>query len=74
MPLRKVPEGLLVPPVPKDEDEQEGDELSEIDYARKLFTEERLSEAFFICRRLAAEGDLEARTLAEHIREVMIGE
>ena len=54
-----------------DDDEQEGDELSEIDYARKLFTEERLSEAFFICRRLAAEGDSEAKSLAEQIREVM---
>ena len=54
-----------------DDDEQEGDELSEIDYARKLFTEERLSEAFFICRRLAAQGDSEAKSLAEQIREVM---
>ena len=33
----------------------------------------KASEAFFICRRLAAEGDLEARTLAEQIREVMNG-
>ena len=60
--------------IAKDDDEQEVDELSEIEYARKLFTEERLSEASFICRRLAAEGDLEARTLAEQIREVMNGE
>ena len=60
--------------IPKNEDEKEVDELSEIDYARKLFTEERLSEAFFICRRLAAEGDSEAKSLAEKIREVMNSE
>jgi len=56
----------------KEEEEVGG--LSEIDYARKLFTEERLSEAFFICRRLAAEGDSEAKSLAEKIREAMNSE
>jgi len=56
------------------EEEEEGGGLSEIDYARKLFTEERLSEAFFICRRLAAEGDSEAKSLAEQIREAMNSE
>ena len=34
--------------IAKDDYEQEVDELSEIDYARKLFEKERLSEAFFI--------------------------
>ena len=57
-----------------DGDDDEGGGLSEIDYAKKLFTEERLSEAFFICRRLAAEGDSEAKSLAEQIREAMNSE
>ncbi len=57
--------------IKKDGDEQEVNELTEIDYARKLYTEERLSEAFFICRRLAAEGDSEAKSLAEQIRGAM---
>ena len=52
-------------------DSKEELKISEKDYARQLFTEQRLSEAFFIARRLAAEGDSEAKLLAEQIREEM---
>ena len=46
----------------------------ELENARQLFSEQRLSEAFFIARRLAAEGDSDAKLLAEQIREVMSSE
>lgn len=51
--------------------QQEEKELSELEYARNLYNLERFSEAFFIARRLAAEGDNEAKRLAERIREAI---
>lgn len=51
--------------------QQKEKELSELEYARNLLNLERFSEAFFIARRLAAEGDNEAKRLAERIREAM---
>ncbi len=44
---------------------------SELSRAMRLADEGRHSEAFFIARRLAAEGDTEAQTFAESIREAM---
>ena len=44
---------------------------SELERAMRLADEGRHSEAFFIARRLAAEGDAEAQTFAESIREAM---
>ena len=44
---------------------------SELDRAMRLADEGRHSEAFFIARRLAAEGDTEAQSFAESIREAM---
>lgn len=44
---------------------------SELDRAMRLADEGRHSEAFFIARRLAAEGDAEAQSFAESIREAM---
>ena len=49
-------------------------EIYELENARQLFSDQRLSEAFFIARRLAAEGDSDAKLLAEQIREVMSSE
>ena len=49
----------------------ENTELSELDYAKQLFEKDRLPEAFFIARRLAAEGDSEAKLLAEEIQGMM---
>ena len=54
-----------------DESLEEDTELSELDYARQLFQKDRLSEAFFIARRLATQGDSEAKLLAEKIQELM---
>ena len=54
-----------------EETQDENTELSELDYAKQLFEKDRLSEAFFIARRLAAEGDSEAKLLAEAIQEMM---
>ncbi len=54
-----------------EETQDENTELSELDYAKQLFEKDRLSEAFFIARRLAAEGDSEAKLLAEEIQEMM---
>ena len=64
------PTSELAPVETKDEDT----ELSELDYAKQLFENDRLSEAFFIARRLAAEGDLEAKLLAEEIQRMMKNE
>jgi predicted lipid carrier protein YhbT len=44
---------------------------SELNRAMRLADEGRHSEAFFIARRLAAEGDTEAQSFAESIREAM---
>ncbi len=44
---------------------------SELERAMRLADEGRHSEAFFIARRLAAEGDAEAQSFAESIREAM---
>ena len=44
---------------------------SEMNRAMRLADEGRHSEAFFIARRLAAEGDAEAQSFAESIREAM---
>ena len=57
-----------------DEILEEDTELSELDYARRLFEKDRLSEAFFIARRLATQGDSEAKLLAEKIQELMENE
>ena len=54
-----------------EETQDENTELSELDYAKQLFEKDRLSEAFFIARRLAAEGDSEAKLLAEEIQGMM---
>lgn len=54
-----------------EETQDENTELSELDYAKQLFEKDRLSEAFFIARRLAAEGDSKAKLLAEEIQEMM---
>ena len=54
-----------------EETQDENTELSELDYAKQLFEQDRLPEAFFIARRLAAEGDSEAKLLAEEIQEMM---
>ena len=54
-----------------EETQDENTELSELDYAKQLFEKDRLSEAFFIARRLAAEGDSEAKLLAEEIQEML---
>ena len=54
-----------------EETQDENTELSELDYAKQLFEKDRLPEAFFIARRLAAEGDSEAKLLAEAIQEMM---
>ena len=54
-----------------EETQDENTELSELDYAKQLFEKDRLPEAFFIARRLAAEGDSEAKLLAEEIQEMM---
>ncbi len=54
-----------------EETQDENTELSELDYAKQLFEKDRLSEAFFIARRLAAEGDSVAKLLAEEIQEMM---
>jgi len=54
-----------------EETQDENTELAELDYAKQLFEKDRLSEAFFIARRLAAEGDSEAKLLAEAIQEMM---
>ena len=59
------PTSELAPVETQDEDT----ELSELDYAKQLFEKDRLSEAFFIARRLATEGDSEAKLLAEEIQE-----
>lgn len=64
------PTSELAPVETKDEDT----ELSELDNAKQLFEKDRLSEAFFIARRLAAEGDLEAKLLAEEIQRMMKNE
>ena len=55
----------------QDEILEEDTELSELDYARQLFEKDRLSEAFFIARRLATQGDYEAKLLAKKIQELM---
>jgi tetratricopeptide (TPR) repeat protein len=44
---------------------------SEIDRAKRLHGSSRSSEAFFLARRLAAEGDEQALTLVEQIRREM---
>lgn len=44
---------------------------SELNRAMRLADEGRHSEAFFIARRLAAEGDTEAQSFAESIRDAM---
>lgn len=54
-----------------EETQDENTELAELDYAKQLFEKDRLPEAFFIARRLAAEGDSEAKLLAEAIQEMM---
>ena len=54
-----------------EETQDEKTELAELDYAKQLFEKDRLSEAFFIARRLAAEGDSEGKLLAEEIQEMM---
>ena len=54
-----------------EETQEENTELAELDYAKQLFEKDRLSEAFFIARRLAAEGDSEGKLLAEEIQEMM---
>ena len=54
-----------------EETQDENTELAELDYAKQLFEKDRLPEAFFIARRLAAEGDSEAKLLAEEIQEMM---
>ena len=54
-----------------EETQDENTELAELDYAKQLFEKDRLSEAFFIARRLAAEGDSEAKLLAEEIQGMM---
>lgn len=54
-----------------EETQDENTELAELDYAKQLFEKDRLSEAFFIARRLAAEGDYEGKLLAEEIQEMM---
>ena len=54
-----------------EETQDEKTELAELDYAKQLFEKYRLSEAFFIARRLAAEGDSEGKLLAEEIQEMM---
>ena len=54
-----------------EETQDENTELSELDYAKQLFEKDRLPEAFFIARRLAAEGDSEAKLLAEQIQGMM---
>ena len=54
-----------------EETQDENSELAELDYAKQLFEKDRLSEAFFIARRLAAEGDSEGKLLAEEIQEMM---
>ena len=54
-----------------EETQEENTELAELDYAKQLFEKDRLPEAFFIARRLAAEGDSEGKLLAEEIQEMM---
>ena len=54
-----------------EETQDENTELAELDYAKQLFEKDRLPEAFFIARRLAAEGDSEAKLLAEEIQGMM---
>ena len=49
-------------------------ELTELQIAEDLLTKDGISEAFFIARRLAAEGDSEAKALAERIQEMMRNE
>ena len=49
-------------------------ELTELQNAEELLTKGRLSEAFFIARRLAAEGDSKAIELTERIQEMMRNE
>ena len=44
---------------------------SEFNRAKRLFKGGRISEAFFIARRLAAEGDSEALDLANQIKGEM---
>ena len=61
------PTAELIP----EETQDENTELAELDYAKQLFEKDRLSEAFFIARRLAAEGDYEGKLLAEEIQEMM---
>ena len=61
------PTAELIP----EETQDENTELAELDYAKQLFEKDRLSEAFFIARRLAAEGDSEGKLLAEEIQEMM---
>ena len=61
------PTAELIP----EETQDENTELAELDYAKQLFEKDRLSEAFFIARRLAAEGDSEAKLLAEEIQGMM---
>ncbi len=48
--------------------------LTELQIAEELLTKDGISEAFFIARRLAAEGDSEAKSLAERIQEMMRNE
>jgi len=48
--------------------------ISELNQARELHQSGRSSEAFFIARRLAAEGNSEALELANQIKEVMSGD
>ena len=52
----------------------DGTELTELQIAEELLTEGRISEAFFVARRLAAEGDSKAMALTERIQEMMRNE
>ena len=56
---------------PSNDENTDETELTEIQIAEELLTKDRISEAFFIARRLAAEGDSKAMALTERIQEMM---
>ena len=56
---------------PSNDESTDETELTELQIAEELLTKDRISEAFFIARRLAAEGDSKAMALTERIQEMM---
>ena len=57
--------------IPSNDESIDESELTELQIAEELLTKDRISEAFFIARRLAAEGDSKAMALTERIQEMM---